>query len=342
MDTAVNAKRLGEWLDVTREHGGHPFVLMHTNPDPDALASALGIQAILQNRVGGRVPIAMGGMIGRAENRALVDHLQMRLTPIEDIAAHKTPIATLVDSQPKTGNVPELPEGTEIVAVFDHHPLRRATKDVPFHDVRTDYGSTSTIVWEYLRAAEIEVPKRLATALFYGIKSDTHDLWRQVTPADEAAYIWLFTRVDRKLLARIENPTVPRSYFRHLQRALTKARVYGPVIVTDLERADHPELVAEVADLLLATDGVDWTLASAWSDGGVVFSIRARERTKSLDAGEIAQALALPLGGTAGGHGTMAAGRIETRLKESPPIIRKLQRSFLKYLNAPTRGKYLV
>ena len=148
--------------------------------------------------------------------------------------------------------------------------------------------------------------------------------------------------VTGTLIRGIENPTVPRSYFRHLQQALSHARVYGPVLVTHLGRADHPELVAEVADMLLVTEGVDWTLASGWSDGGVVFSIRARERSKSRDAGEIAQSLALPLGGTAGGHGTMAAGRIDARLKDSDPIVRKLHRSFLKYLDAPKRGKSLV
>lgn len=341
METHDNARRLDELMDVLSTRG-RPFVLTHTNPDPDALASALGVQAILKERVGGAVPIAMSGMVGRAENKALVDHIGMKLLNIGEIQPRKTPVAALVDAQPDTGNVPALPDDIEIAAVFDHHPLRRGTRNVPFHDVRTEYGSTSTIVWEYLKAAEVPVTRKLATALFYGIKSDTHDLWRQVTEADERAYIELFTKVDRKLLASIENPTVPRAYFRYLQRALTEARLYDSVAVTDLARTEHPDVVAEVADMLLTVEGIEWTLASGWANGGFVFSIRARERHKRMDAGQLAQDLAHPLGGTAGGHGTMAAGRIDCRLKDAERIRRKVHRGFLQQLGANGRGKKLV
>ena len=56
--------------------------------------------------------------------------------------------------------------------VFDHHP-QPISYEASFKDIRVKYGATSTILTEYLSANDVKLNQRVATALLYGIKTDT-------------------------------------------------------------------------------------------------------------------------------------------------------------------------
>ena len=87
--------------------------------------------------------------------------------------------------------------------VIDHHPLT-APGGRLFSDVRPTYGSTSTIMTEYYQASGTRLSKKLATALFYGLKIDTGNLTRNVSDADVAAFRYLRMRNDENLVRTIE------------------------------------------------------------------------------------------------------------------------------------------
>ena len=146
------------------------LILTHNNPDPDSLASAFALKYIFKVRCHIDSIIAYGGIVGRAENRAMIKHLKMDVKPIADITIKNFSVIAMVDSQPGAGNN-ILPKSVLPTIVIDHHhPIRAKSRKVPFADVRTGYGSTSTIVTEYLKETDIpNIDRNVATALLYGI-----------------------------------------------------------------------------------------------------------------------------------------------------------------------------
>src|SRR6185503_13720178 len=99
------------------------LIYTHDNPDPDALAAALGLQRLAEHELNIDTTLTYGGIVGRAQNRAMVENLKMPLTPVERIDLGQFDAIALVDSQPETGNN-SLPPGHRIDVVIDHHPLR--------------------------------------------------------------------------------------------------------------------------------------------------------------------------------------------------------------------------
>jgi nanoRNase/pAp phosphatase (c-di-AMP/oligoRNAs hydrolase) len=160
---------------------------------------------------------------------------------------------------------------------------------------------------ELAAAARMRMGCGLATALFYGIKTDTQALGREAARSDEAAYRWLFPRVDHRLLARIERPRLPPYTFRMLARALGGARCYGRAVVSAMGRLAGREGPAGAVDHLVRLEGVRFALAHGYWAGQQIFSVR------SLQAGRDAWRLARKAAGgegPAGGHSMSAGGSV--------------------------------
>ena len=281
----------------------------HDFPDPDTIASAMGLGWLLGELCGLDATIGYGGIIGRAENKAMIKQLgiKMKRTSLKDF--EKYDLVALLDTQPEVGNHC-VPNSLTPNIVFDHHFPRELEGPTPeFHDVGGQYGATSTKVTELIIAAGIEPPTDVATALFYGVKSDTQNLAREASPADIAAYLYLLPRADNRVLNEIENPQVPLDYFRVLNKAILRAKLYDSMIVSDLGEVYTPDLCAEVADRLLQVEGVKHALAVGWYEESLFLSMRTRSRKQN--AGKILHSIVVGLKlGTAGGHGPMAGARI--------------------------------
>jgi nanoRNase/pAp phosphatase (c-di-AMP/oligoRNAs hydrolase) len=332
------ATRLSQLLEAM---GGahHLLILPHNDPDPDAIASAVGLAHLVAEVQGAKSHIAYKGIVGRAENRALVRYLghPLRRLAAADLA-RSWPIA-LVDTQPGAGNN-ALPPGSPAAIVLDHHPWREATSTAAFADVRLGIGATSTIVVEYLREASVEPDAKLATALFYGIKSDTLGLIRGAGPADMAAYSYLQPRVEVEALLKIERAQVPAEYFQRLDATLHAARIYGGVVVSYVGPMRRPDLAAEMADLLLRLKGVSWAICMGLYRGKLILAMRTQSPRDG--AGQIVQAMVGDRG-TAGGHGIMAGGQIPLQGQEPEELVRHLTQRALELLKVPeSTGKLLM
>ncbi|MFH1717378.1 MAG: DHH family phosphoesterase [Planctomycetota bacterium] len=286
------------------------LIVMQDNPDPDSIAAAVALRKCANSIAGVQCSIAHGGTIGRGENRALVRYLGLNLHRIEDIDFLKFDAIAMVDTQPGTGNN-ALPIEHEPEIVIDHHPCHRATRSLQFIDVRSSYGATSTILFEYLIDANVAIDTPLATALLYGIRSDTQDLGREAIGADIKAIELLYPMANKKMLSEIQRGSVPREYFQMLGVALKNARIYGSAIITMLGRIDNPDMIGEVADLLLRGDKTAWTMCMGLFDGKMLLSVRTSEPDK--DAGKVTKRL-VARKGTGGGHQSYAGGQI--RLKQ--------------------------
>jgi len=283
------------------------LVLTHDNPDPDSMASAWALATVLTERVGVPAEIGYGGIIGRAENAAFVKTLKLPIRPIEELEIGAFDLVGLVDTQQTVQNH-ALPEGVLADIVIDHHPLRDQAIPTPFADLGGEYGATSTMLTEYLRAAKLQPHPELCTALYYGIKADTRDLGRQTNEHDVDCYQWLFPRIDRELLSRIEHPELPVRYFRLYHAAIERARMYTDAVITDMGDVYSPDLVAEVAERLSFIEGPRWSLALGTFRSQLFLSLRVSD--KRMNAGRLIREVCEPLGGSAGGHGSMAGARL--------------------------------
>lgn len=253
------------------------LILPHNDPDPDAIASALALHHLLAERLGVESHVAYRGIIGRAENKRLVRYLGHPLHRLTASDLRQSASIALVDTQPGAGNNALPPKSTAAI-VIDHHPRREATAATGFADVRPELGATSTILTEYLQAADIEPSPPLATALFYGIKTDTMGLGRAASPADVAAYLYLQSRIDVEALVEIERAQVPAEYFQKLDATLHAARVYDGVVICYVGPMARPDLAAEMADILLRLKGAQWVVCTGIYRDNLILAVRTRSR----------------------------------------------------------------
>jgi nanoRNase/pAp phosphatase (c-di-AMP/oligoRNAs hydrolase) len=316
------------------------LILAHDNPDPDALASAFALQYLASSLWGVEGVIAHGGVIGRAENRAMVRYLKIDVRPVVDISRRGFQIAALIDTQPGAGHL-TLPGWIRPEIIIDHHiPVYEESLEAAFVDIRTEYGSTSSILAEYLMESGLpSLDPEVATALLYGIKSDTRDLGRETGSRDIAAYIFLFPKVQFNVLTRIEHPPRDREYFRTIGKAIGRALIERDVVVSDLERIVNPDLLSETADMLVQLEGVKWVLCAGEFNGELLFSLRAVK--KRSHAGLIAQKIVRGAG-SGGGHDTTAGGRIGLDGRNYTECLNRLYRAFFQEINrAGFKGRHL-
>jgi nanoRNase/pAp phosphatase (c-di-AMP/oligoRNAs hydrolase) len=315
------------------------LILPHNDPDPDAIASAVALRYLLESLAGVESRIAYRGIIGRAENKALVRYLDHPLERLTAGHLNEARSVALVDTQPGAGNN-ALPPGTAPAIVFDHHPWQEATESAAFADVRPNVGSTATILTEYLQLAGAEPPRALATALFYGIKTDTLGLIRGASTTDVTTYLYLQARLDVEALVEIERAQVPLDYFQRLDAALHSARVYDGVVLSFLGSMHRPDLAAEMADLLLRLQGVQWAMCTGVYKEKLILSVRTRSRKGG--AGHLVQQI-VGHSGTAGGHGTMAAGHVPLLGANPEHLAHELGLRALQILKIPSdSGKPLM
>jgi nanoRNase/pAp phosphatase (c-di-AMP/oligoRNAs hydrolase) len=309
---------LGQHLELLKERvrGGKILVLTHDNPDPDSLAAALGLRLLFQKN-GMSTSIGLGGIIGRAENRAMVRELKIDLVAMATLHSDDFAAFALVDTQPGTGNN-SLPAGRRCDVCVDHHPLRATTPtDILWSDIRPEVGATATIVYDYIKTAGIELDPMSSTAFLYAIKSETRDLGRESGIAERDAYVELMQTLDLERLYRITHPKLPREHFIALDRALRSTVQWGELLAINLGALDYPDLVAEVADLMLAYDRARWVICVGRHHGAVYLSLRTD--VTNVSAGSLIRRV-VGARGAAGGHGMVAGGRMFAEIRSDEEL----------------------
>jgi nanoRNase/pAp phosphatase (c-di-AMP/oligoRNAs hydrolase) len=311
------------------------LILTHNNPDPDAIASAVALHYMLAEELDVKGHLGYWGIIGRAENRALMRYLGHPLRRLTTADLRRSMPIALVDGQPGAGNV-SLPAKYKVSIVIDHHPPRETAVAAAFADIRPETGATSTMLTEYLQAAGVEPSPPVATALFYGIKSDTMGLIRGASSADAEAFCYLQSLVDMRALAGIEHAQVPPEYFKSFAVALKQARVYSSVVIANLGALDYPDLTAEVADVLLRLKDIRWVVCMGTYKDTLILSVRTRNRR---GAGRLVVHV-IDGQGMAGGHDVMAGGQIPLGDQDPVRLAQRLSQRTLEYLKVPQEAQY--
>jgi len=304
---------LGQRLLAALGEHSRLVILTHNNPDPDAFASACGLAAVINFLAPEcRVQVAYGGIVGRSENRTMMRYLPFKAVPFSRVRGRDNVAYALVDTQPLAGNN-VLPDDKIPAIVIDHHPQKGATRALlaktPFVDIRTGYGSCTTIVTEYMQCLGVTITSSLATALVYGITSETQHLGREASPRDRCIYNDLVPLVNMRRLSQIEFSRRPREHFIYISKAIDNAFVYRQVIGSRLGPVENPDVVAEVADFLLLHERMSWSIVTAFYDDKLIISVRASNHR--AHAGTVVRELLEKLGGTAGGHNQVAGGQLD-------------------------------
>ncbi|WP_456487318.1 NAD-binding protein [Candidatus Alkanophaga liquidiphilum] len=312
-------KSIGE----NRKYG----IVVHDNPDPDAIASALALRYIMKEN-GICADILYGGIIGHQVNRAFVNLLGIEMRRIEsDVLREYSKFALIDATVPGSNN--SLPAGTKVSIIIDHHPASNGV-DAEFYD-REELGATSTILTKYLRWLNLPVDKVLATALLYGIKTDTNGFKRNAHPEDFIAAAFLYPRVDRELLDQIETPPVSAETVNIIGKAIQNRKIRHSYLISNVGFIANRDALAQAADYLLNLEGVTVAIVIGMNDENIYVSGRSKDIRVNL--GE-AFRQAFDKIGSAGGHSTTAAAQIPLGLfsgvKEKDTLIKLAEDAITK------------
>jgi nanoRNase/pAp phosphatase (c-di-AMP/oligoRNAs hydrolase) len=319
---------------------GPLLILTHDSPDPDALAAGYGLAALFRHAF--RIPsrLVYSGLVARAENRAVLNLLtpgwehEDRTPEISSFSA-----VALVDSQPGAGNNRLSPDIIPDIVIDHHYPRWEDLRPVRYVDIRPELGATSSMVYQYLEAAGIKPDPQLATALFYGLQTDTRGLARNASHADEEIYLKLLSWIDRPRLVSVEQAGLSREYFRAFSQGLAAARVYGRSVVAYLGEMQRPDLAAEMADVLIRLESARAALCCGVFDNQLQVSLRTEPTGQ--DAGLMLQKI-IGDEGKAGGHGTVAGGQVFLDERQADLVAAEIEKRFLELMGEKVVGKPLI
>jgi nanoRNase/pAp phosphatase (c-di-AMP/oligoRNAs hydrolase) len=334
-------QRSARLLSVVRPFA-RTVVIMHDNPDPDAIATGWAIKLLLEKRASMSVRLLGGGDIVRAENRHMVRLLEPPLELVDQFEVPDGTAVVLVDCGPEATNHLVSCEGVRPTAVIDHH-VPELLMELPYSDIRPGVAASATIAALYLREQELEPGAALATALVYAIHSETRGSAAPYTHMDRAVLSWLSRRADPGLLAEIENAPLTRAYFGDMVLALQSTFIYDDAAICLLPRAEGAEIIGEVADLLVRCEGIHRVLCCAVCDHVLLLSARTTKQ-----GGNATQLLRETLRdiGRGGGHAHRAGGKLMANIsgKKVPEELQdELRSRWLTVCGIPKqRGTRLV
>jgi nanoRNase/pAp phosphatase (c-di-AMP/oligoRNAs hydrolase) len=273
------------------------LILLHNDPDPDAMASGLALRNLLRRTKTTAIIGALQGMT-RPENLRMANLLDIQVEIITpDQLAGFDRIAT-VDVQPHYfGGLID-----RVDLVIDHHPEQPGYSAV-FKDIRADYGSTCTILTEHLRAVDVNISERTATAMLYAIKSDTLFFARQTNPVDLEAFSFLYPLANAALIRKMEGAEITLERLGFVREALANGSLAEQVYCAWLGPSPREDFIPYVADFFLQLEDVKWTIIAGQVNGSVIVSVRNLGYTRN--AGEFVKRWFADIG-SAGGHRAMA------------------------------------
>jgi len=306
MDQTFTKQKIKELRGLVAE-GDRVGILLQDDPDPDAMSSAMALRTLL-GRNKQTTPLFAFKPVTRPENLTMVHMLEIEIqtATTEDLRAFDK--IAMVDVQPPFFGE-KLPRADIVV---DHHPGYPGGA-APFEDVRVKYGATATIMTEYLITADEKISERLATALLYGIRSDTLALSRRVTDVDLQAFTHLTPLANYSVLRQMDRPELPLSFAHILASAMKRMVVKDHVVVLNLGTVKRDDLIVQMADFCLQFEGVAWVAIAGKLEGKLVISVRNHGMT-GQNAGETVKNLFADIG-SAGGHRNMSKAVIPLRAR---------------------------
>jgi nanoRNase/pAp phosphatase (c-di-AMP/oligoRNAs hydrolase) len=299
--------KLTRLRSVLKASDARVAILIHDNPDPDAISSAAALSE-LAKKEGVETEIMYAGEIGRDENRALINLLGAKLTRVDVITKHilrtfKT--IALVDVS-NLSYVSALTADRTPQIIIDHH-LHDRSLNADFVDIRTSAGSTAAIMTQYVQLAGISLDKKLASALLYGIMTDTAEFTRGMSPDDIMAVNYLVPLSDQELLEKVKSPSVSLETANALAVAIQNRDFVRDVLISTAGVIGNRDAIPQACEYLLKLEGVSTTFVFAIVNENII--INARTKDVRMNVADVMKRAFGDLGST-GGHPTSAGATV--------------------------------
>ena len=322
-----NIRRVDRLIDIAR-NAELPLILMYGDPDPDAIGAALGLYHIWR-QAGASPLLRFTGEVQRYQNKLLLSYLKEPIERVRQSELDGADLVAVVDAQPSFWKAN--PPNAHVV--IDHHPKREDCRAF-YTDLRPRYGSTATILTEYLVDAEIPINRRLATALLYGLMTDTNDLQRNTGSQDIKAYDVLHAKADQNFLSRLTKSQVPVNMLDHFAWGVSNRLVYRDLMLIHFGEVDNADILVQMADLMLLTCGINWVVCAGKLDDRLIVVFRGDGHRQ--DVGARARSAFGRLG-SAGGHRTMGRAEIHLMGEHVDATVDILVNNLFKRMAEPRR-----
>lgn len=289
---------------------GHDiYIQTHNFPDPDAIASAYGLQKLLLcHDIASK--LCYDGRIDKLSASKMLDVFQIQMLPRESLHTDMEKAYIIcVDSQKNSGNITDF--AGEEVASIDHHPTFEKV-DYQYQNIRIT-GACATLIAEYYKQLGLRPDPDVATALLYGLKMDTLQFTRGVTDADIRMFEFLFPYCDQEKLTRLERNNMEFNDLKAYGAAIENIKLYGRTGFSHIPFSCPDALVAILSDFILALVEVDIAIVFSHREDGIKLSVRSED--PKIHAGNLIHA-ALKGVGNGGGHAGMAGGLIKKEQEE--------------------------
>lgn len=302
--SSTNTEKLNRFYD---QFTGSDHVLIIINADPDSIASAMAVKRILWRRVT-NVTISNINTITRPDNMAMIRLLDVTLIHLTKVEIHHYNKFIIIDSQPDHNDAFS---DFEYTAIIDHHEDSSIHLNVPFRDIRPEYGATASMMTEYLRAAKIKPSPKLATGLFYAIKTDTANFERKAINEDMRAFQFLFKHANIHLARKIEQVDLRLDFLGDFKKAINDYVVSRNKIFVHLGSIENTDICVLIADFFMRFNLITWSVVSGIHNDKLIIVVRNDGTRK--DAGTLMNNKFGKFG-SAGGHRSMARAEAQISL----------------------------
>lgn len=280
---------------------GDDQVLIPIIADPDAIASAMAVKRLLWRKTAG-ITIAHINTVKRPDNLAMIRLLGVKSVPVKEIDPAKFNKIVLVDAQP---NHNEAFSKFNPDVIIDHHP--DSCIEVEYKDIRPKFGATASILLEYLKTAKIKPSTRLATALYYAIRTDTDNFNRKAVYEDVRAFQYLFPLANIQIVRKIEAAEMRPGFLKFFRTAIDNRKKRKGWMFSHLGAVPSPDILVIIADFFLRIDDVNWSIVSGTNGNKLIVIFRSFGYRRN--AGKVAEKAFAELG-SAGGHKSAARAEI--------------------------------
>ncbi|MBQ6587895.1 MAG: DHH family phosphoesterase [Butyrivibrio sp.] len=289
----------------------------HDNPDADAICSGYVLYRYF-SKLGKKVRFIYSGNFKITKSNLVYLIKELKI-PIEFVSNLKTKpeLLLLTDCQYGEGNVKKFP--AKDIAVIDHHQVYGTLPKL--NEVRSNLGSCCSVIWNLLKIEDedFNIDENIATALYYGLYSDTNAFSEMSHPLDRDMIEAL--NYNKNLILKLKN----------MNLTLREAKIAGVAMLGVEYHPDNkyailrtdpcdPNILGLIGDFIVAVDDIDVCLVYSILSFGVKFSIRSCSNETRAD--ELATFLAQKIG-SGGGHTEKAGGILKNELiiKQYPDYI---------------------
>ena len=301
----MNQTKLDILVDILKEAPDEVFIQPHNVPDPDAIASSLGMYYLLSQRGIQKLAILYDQEIEKANSLRMLEMFKVPIIRAAD--AHTLGAedwAVLIDAQKGNANITDLP--TDEVAVIDHHEYM-GNMGYRFEDIR-EVGSCSAIIADWFFENNIEPPRIIATALLYGIFMDTDNLTRGASDFDINMFYRLYGLSDIDMIVELKGNEISVQDLELYADAFKTVEIYDELAFLRLKNVND-SLLGAAGDIVVSVAGVNVVIAYSVRDSGIKLSVRST--SEKIKANDLVRCLVEGCG-VGGGHDNMAGGFIPT------------------------------